>query len=121
MQRLMSAVVVLGLSGLGMTLPAQQSPSTLPATPGQEDPAPQQQQTDATNPLQSARSFDGRIVRSGDQLILQDGASRTSYKLDDQTKAKEYEGKGVKVMAIMDPTSNTLHVIDIINFEKPLE
>lgn len=122
MQRLMSTVVLLlGSSGLGVTLWAQQTPSTVPASPGQTDSTPQHRQMDAINPQQSARSFDGKIIRSGSQLVLQDGVSQSSYKLDDQDKAKEYEGKSVKVLATMDPTSTTLHVIDIISSEKALE
>lgn len=122
MQGLMSAAVVLVASaGLGMGLWAQQTPSTVPASPGQADSTPQHRQADVTGPQQSARSFDGKIIRSGSQLILQDGASQSSYKLDDQTKAKEYEGQNVKVMATMDPTSNTLRIIDIISSEKALE
>lgn len=109
MKRLLSIVALLGLSGLGINLSAQQAPST----PGQAGSTPQQQQTDATSPQQSARSFEGKIAKSGDQLVLQDSATQTAYKLDDQDKAKQFEGKSVKVMATMDASTNTLHVVDI--------
>ena len=109
MKRLLSIVALLGLSGLGIA----QTPSTTPPASGQAGSTPQQQQTDATSPQQSARSFEGKIAKSGDQLVLQDSASQTSYKLDDQDKAKQFEGKNVKVMATMDAASNTLHVVDI--------
>lgn len=113
MKRLLSIVTLLGMSCFGMNLVAQQTPSSTPSTPGQASSTPQQQQTDATNPSQSARSFEGKITKSGDQFVLQDNATSTSFKLDDQDKAKQYEGKNVKVMATMDPSSNTLHVVDI--------
>jgi hypothetical protein len=74
---------------------------------------PQQQQTDATNPQQSARSFEGKIAKSGDQLVLQETSTQTAYKLDDQDKAKQFEGKNVKVMATVEASTNTLHVVDI--------
>ena len=109
MKRLLSIVALLGLSGLGMNLAAQQTPST----PGQAGSTPQQQQTDATNPQQSARSFEGKIAKSGDQLVLQENSTQTAYKLDDQDKAKQFEGKDVKVMATVDASTNTLHVVDI--------
>ena len=109
MKRLLSIVALLGLSGLGMNLVAQQTPST----PSQAGSTPQQQQTDATNPQQSARSFEGKIAKSGDQLVLQENSTQTAYKLDDQDKAKQFEGKDVKVMATVDASTNTLHVVDI--------
>ena len=55
---------------------------------------------------QSARAFEGRIQKSGDEFVLQESATQTSYKLDDQDKAKQFEGKNVKIMATMDPTTN---------------
>ena len=76
MKRLLSIVTMLGLTGLGLNLAAQQTQSS----PSQAGSMPQQQQTDATNPQQSARSF---------------------------------EGKSVKVMATVDPNTNTLHIVDI--------
>lgn len=111
MKKLLVIVAMLAFSGL--TLLAQQTPSTTPSNPG-ADSMPSQQQTDATNPSQSARSFEGKITKSGDELVLRDSATQTSYKLDDQDKAKQYEGKNVKVMATMDASSNTLHIVDII-------
>jgi len=72
-----------------------------------------QSATDATNAQQSARAFQGKIQKSGDEWVLQESATQTSYKLDDQDKAKQYEGKNVKVMATIDATTNKLHVVDI--------
>ena len=108
MKRLLSIVALLGLSGLGINLSAQQTPST----PAQAGSAPQQQ-TDATSPQQSARSFEGKIAKSGDQLVLQESSTQIAYKIDDQQKAKQFEGKSVKVMATVDASTNTLHVVDI--------
>src|SRR5690242_3370546 len=109
MKRLLSIVALLGLTGLGVSLSAQQTPSSTPSTPSQagsmpdqQTPSsptsaapqqPQQQPTDATNAQQSARAFEGKIEKSGDKLVLQDSATSTSYKLDDQDKAKQFEGK----------------------------
>ncbi|HLZ43806.1 MAG TPA: DUF5818 domain-containing protein [Candidatus Sulfotelmatobacter sp.] len=116
MKRILSIVALLGMSFFAINLVAQQTPSTSQQTPSssaQSSSTPQQSQTNATTPGESARSFEGKISKSGDQYVLQDNATSTSYKLDDQSKAKEYEGKNVKVMATMDSSTNTLHVVDI--------
>jgi hypothetical protein len=110
MKRLLSVVALIGLSGLGASLSAQQTSST----PSQPDAMPQQQQADSTNPQQSARSFEGTIAKMGDQLVLRENSTQTAYKLDDQDKAKRFEGRDVEVMATVDANSNTLHVVDII-------
>jgi uncharacterized protein DUF5818 len=116
MKQLLSAVALLGLTGAGISL-RQQTPSSAPSSAGQANSAPQQHQTEPTSADQSARSFEGRITKEGGQFVLQDSASSTSYQLDDQEKAKQYEGKQVKVMATMDPKSNILHVVDIVPAE----
>jgi len=132
MKRLLSIVALMGLSGLGMTLSAQQ-----PANPPAQDPTAQQQPTTqdpaatqnptatpqtatpqaptsaTSNDQQSARSFEGKISKSGDKWVLQDSATQASYQLDDQDKAKQFDGKNVKVMATLDASTNTLHIVDI--------
>src|ERR1035441_5689514 len=107
MKKLLSVVALVGLSGLGINLSAQQTPST----PAKAGSAPQQQ-TDASQ-QQSARSFEGKIAKSGDQLVLQEISTQTPYKMADQEKAKQFEGKNVKVMATADANTNTLHVLAI--------
>ncbi len=109
MKRLLSFIALLGLSGLGINLSAQQTPSS----PSQAGSTPRQEQTDASSAQQSARSFEGKIAKSGHELVLRESSTQTAYKLDDQDKAKQFEGKNVKVMATVDPGTNTLHVVDI--------
>ena len=106
MKKLLSIVAILGLTGLGASLSAQQTQA--PATPD----AAQQQQVDAQS-QQSARAFEGRISKAGDKLVLQESSTQTAYQLDDQDKAKKFEGKNVKIMATMDAATSTLHVVDI--------
>lgn len=118
MKPILSSVALFSALGLAIGASAQQTPSTNPTAPGQEG-APPQQETDAATPQQSARSFEGKISISGEQYVLLDRAAQTSYRLDDQTKAKKYAGKEVKVIATMDPVSNILHVIDITPAKKP--
>ena len=86
---------------------------------GDIDSVPQHHEADASSNLQSARSFEGRVVRTGRQLVLKNSTAHTSYKLDDQKKAREYEGKHVKVTATMDADTSVLHVIDIAESSHP--
>jgi hypothetical protein len=104
MKRILTVIAMLGLAGVGINLSAQQTPSAQ-----SQAGAPQQQQVDT----QSQRSFEGKIAKSGDKLVLQDTATKTAYQLDDQNKAKQFEGKDVKVTATMDSNTDTLHVVDI--------
>jgi uncharacterized protein DUF5818 len=118
MKRLLTHVMLVGLLGFGMNLMAQQTPSSQDQSGAAQPAAPQASQPQAQQPVdaqsqQSARSFDGKITKAGDKLVLQDASTQTNYQLDDQDKAKQFEGQSVKVTATMDPNTNTLHVVDI--------
>jgi Protein of unknown function (DUF5818) len=126
MKRLLLLLALLSLSGLGIRLSAQQTPSETPSqppsasdsqTPSAPDTTMPQSQTDATQAQQSARAFEGMIQKSGNQFVLQETTTQTSYQLDDQHKAKHFEGKSVKVMATIDASTNQLHVVDIVSTE----
>jgi len=112
MKRFLSMVTILALMafGLSLTAIAQNQAAQNPASAQQQ----QQQQVDA----QSARAFEGKITKSGDKLVLQDSSTRQAYQLDDQDKAKPFEGKNVKVTATMDPNTNTLHIVEIAAAER---
>ena len=64
MKKILSIVALLGLTGLGVNLSAQQTPST--QDPASAQSQPQQTQTDAQNP-QATRAFEGKIAKSGDK------------------------------------------------------
>jgi uncharacterized FlaG/YvyC family protein len=119
MKRLFAPIALLGLLGSGITVIAQHtqpSPSTSSAQTHSQDQASAQEpqkSPEMHNQEQTARSFEGKIKKSGDKLVLQELATETNYELDDQRKAKKYEGQTVKVMATMEPNTNTLHVVDI--------
>jgi Protein of unknown function (DUF5818) len=124
MKRLLSAgAMVLGLA-LSLsaqqttTTPSTQSPETTPSTQSPDTTMAQpQSQVDTSRQQRSAQSFEGKIMRSGDKLVLRENASKTAYQLDDQDKAKRFEGKDVKVMATVDAGANSLHVVDITAVE----
>jgi hypothetical protein len=46
--------------------------------------------------------------------VLRENSTQTAYKLDDQEKAEQFVGRDVRVMATVDASSNTLHVVDIL-------
>jgi hypothetical protein len=106
MKRMLTAIAMLGLTSFGLNLAAQQT-----ASPQSQQPdATQQQPVDSQN---SAQSFEGKITKSGDKLVLQDASSQATYQLDDQDKAKQFKGQNVKITATMDPNTNLLHVVEI--------
>ena len=107
MKRFLSAVAVLVFTGLTITLLAAQT-----SAPKSQDTTAQQPVNNQTQP-QNAQNFEGKITKSGDKLVLKDNASQVAYQLDDQDRAKQFEGKAVKVTATMDPNTNTLHIVDI--------
>jgi hypothetical protein len=81
--------------------PSQQ-PEQLPVQSASPTPQP---------PSPAAQTFTGTIVKDGDKYILK--ASGNVYELDDQERAKQYEGKQVKIAGTLGATGNTLHVTSI--------
>jgi Protein of unknown function (DUF5818) len=103
----------------------QQSPTAAqePTTRPQQDPhepAAGSQQNEAQMPAadadaqtQDAKSFSGRITKENGKIVLKDPVTKTSYQIDDVSKAKPYMGKQVKVNGKLDMGSNTIHVDSI--------
>jgi len=100
-----TAIVASALAGI---------PALAQNTPGQEQ-QPSQSQADQmpSQPSQQAQAFTGKIVKTSDGMTLQDQATNTSYKLDDQKQAKKFAGKNVKITGTLDSATNTIHVTDI--------
>lgn len=90
--------------------PPQSTPPTFPS--GQASPDSQSSASSSTG-SDAARTFMGTIVRSKDGYALR--AGDVEYKLDDQSKAKEYVGKDVKVLGSLDKGNNTIRVQAIEN------
>ena len=102
------AAVLLFTAGV-VTLGAQ-SNSQQPARDTQQASASQLQNDMQT---QDAKPFNGTIVKEKGKLVLKDTAAKVSYQLDDQEKAKEFEGKQVKVTGKLDLNTNLIHVENI--------
>ncbi len=117
------------------TPPQQQSPAAAPedqqtptttqeptARPQQDphEPAANSQQNEPQMPAagadaqtQDAKSFSGRITKENGKIVLKDPVTKTSYQIDDVSKAKPFMGKQVKVTGKLDISSNTIHVDSI--------
>jgi hypothetical protein len=85
------------------TTPAQTTPPTF------LQPAPKQTpDDDAAASPDGIRMFAGSIAREKSAFVLK--AGNATFKLDDQSQAKQYKGKNVKVMGSLDKSTNTIHV-----------
>ena len=82
---------------------AQESPqSDQPQHRAEQESAPQAQQ----------KAFAGVIVKEGKRLALQDPTSKVRYRVDDDSKVRDYLGKHVKIIGSLD-ASNILHIESI--------
>jgi hypothetical protein len=105
--------LTLGVASMGSLYAQESKPAQDPqAQPTQSQPAPTDTQASPTS-AQSAKEFTGTIVKEKGAMMLKDSASNTSYKVDDESKVKDYEGKQVKVTGTLDSSSNVIHVDSI--------
>jgi hypothetical protein len=120
---LWAVVVTLGMMTGATVAWGQQSSGQAPdedrsaSAPRKADPAAvPQQQNDGQIPAsgeattEEAKSFSGNIVKENGKLVLKDPVTKVTYKLDDAAKAKQYEGKRVKVTGKLDMNTNTIRV-----------
>jgi hypothetical protein len=85
-------------------LPPPDRPTQQPDQQSANPPAKQEQP--------AASTFVGTIIRNGARYILK-VSSNSAYQLDDQDKAKQYEGKQVKISGTLDADGNRLHITSI--------
>lgn len=103
------------------TAPASSSPSATAQSGQQPDAsAPSNPSSSSSSSMSAssgmsgdAQTFTGRISKSGGKYVLKDTATSASYTLDDQDRAKQFEGKSVKVTGKLDAASNTIKVATI--------
>lgn len=121
---LLAAALTLAAFALVSSAQAQQADEDpAPATPRQQQPSEtpkssRQPQVPAasgdaqTNDAQTqqAFSFTGRIANEEGKLVLKDPVTKVSYQLNDQSKAKPYFGKQVKVVGKLEIKSHTIHI-----------
>lgn len=110
--RLWVWVVALTL-GLGMiwTAPSLRAQSQSQPPAAQQQPDQQQGQQD---PNQS-KTYVGQVIqaKNGKFALLTDKTAGRGYFLDDQDKAKKFNGQNVKVTGTIDTQTKTLHIAQI--------
>ena len=86
---------------------------TLQFTPNLQ--AQSQSQPDAQQDQQKKQTFVGKIIkaRNGQFALLTDEQAGKGVYLDDQEKAKNFEGKTVKVTGVLEVAKNLVHVSEI--------
>jgi hypothetical protein len=93
----------------------QPVPQPLPP-PDRPVQQPAQQQGQPANPpaqpQPATQAFTGTIVKAGNAYVLK-VSSNSAYQLDDQEKAKQYEGKQVRIGGTLDANGNRLHIVSI--------
>jgi len=99
------STVVVGLLALNAQTTPQQN-----TAPAQQVAVAQQQNDPQT---QEAKAFNGTIVQEKGKLVLKDAVANVNYQLDNQEKAKQFEGKQVKVTGRLDLETNLIHVENI--------
>jgi methionine-rich copper-binding protein CopC len=87
---------------------AQSAPDSSRNATAQQQPM----QPDDQNAV-SVKTFSGRIVKSGDKLVLKDMTNKTTYQLDDQQKAQDFRNKSVRVTGVLDASTGTIRVSTI--------
>ena len=85
----------------------EQSPQPSPSNPSpQSQPAP-----DASADSQAQNSFSGTVVKEAKHYVLK--TDTMTYQLDDQAKAKAFNGKQVNVIGTLDKSTSMIRVSDI--------
>jgi hypothetical protein len=82
-----------------------------------EDTPKQQPAPDTRAPAQekqgpAAQTLSGTVIKLGNKYVLKTTDKQT-YELDDQDRAREYEGKQVKIVGSLDRTTNMIHITSI--------
>jgi len=82
--------------------------------------AQQQQQPDAMNhertgigQLPDTTTFSGKIMKSGNEFVLQDSIGESTYQLDVQAQAKAFAGKDVRVTGTVDAQNRRVQIARI--------
>jgi hypothetical protein len=95
---------------LGVQLNAMPAPALSASAVAQQD-APQPQNDPGKT--SEVKVFTGKVMQSNGQYVLMDSITQATYALDDQDKAKQFEGKAVKVTGTLETTSKLIRVSNI--------
>jgi hypothetical protein len=75
------------------------------------------QTTTITTEQDETKDFLGKIEKKDDQYVLVNDAAKSSHKLDDATKAEEFDGDDVRVIGSLDSATNMIRVQSIEKVE----
>jgi hypothetical protein len=103
---LLMLALVAGLCMVQPRLNAQQERDPAAAQQQQPDPGQDQSMKQAAD----MQNFAGRVIKMGGKYVLGDTASKATYALDDQDKAKQFEGQAVQVTGTLDAQTRTIRV-----------
>jgi Protein of unknown function (DUF5818) len=84
---------------------AQNAPDSSRNSAAQQQPMQPDDQNTA-----SVKTFSGKIMKSGDKLVLMDADAQTTFLLDDQQKAQPFLNKTVTVTGVLDASTGTIRV-----------
>jgi len=105
---------VLALATLTLVLGVQLNAAPVPALNlfafAQQDVT---QPQDAPQKASDVKVFTGKVMQANGQYVLIDSATQITYALDDQEKAKQFEGKAVKVTGTFEASGNLIHISNI--------
>jgi len=110
---LLPALAVLVLVLMWMQPPAAAQQQSDPAAPPAMQPEAQPLPDNNMSQQSDMKIFTGKIMKSGNQLVLKNNATTSIYKFDDQDRAKVFEGKNVKVKGTLDEATGTIHIASI--------
>lgn len=102
---LLAMALMVGLCFASQPMLAQSAPGG--NTAAQQPPMQPDQNAENTA---SEKTFNGKIVKSGNKLVLTDADNKTTYQLDDQQKAQDFLNKSVKVTGVLDAATGTIRV-----------
>lgn len=76
---------------------------------------PEQKQGDQQQGQAQSKTYVGQVIQAqnGQYALLTDKSAGRGYFLDDQTKAKKFNGQNVKVTGTVDAQTKTLHIAEI--------
>lgn len=108
------ALPVLALGLLGVPLHAQSQGQQPHSGAGADEQQQQQAEPGAGQQQQQQdMSVTGKIMKSGNDLVLKDSSTGNSYKIENADQVKQYVGKDVRVVGSVDTSANTIRIARI--------
>ena len=92
----------------------QPVPQPLPPPDNRPDPQPAPPAKPHAEQHVRTQTFTGKIVRNGEKYVLR-VSTNTAYQLDldQQSDAKQYESRDIKIVGTLDDGSSTIRVVKI--------